>query len=116
MMELKLKVVIIIVMLLLLFYMFSAVRGNKISLKNILIWIIADIIVIIAVLFLEVLLKFANFIGIETVSNMMFFGGFIFLIILCFNLSSELSIQNKKIINLTQELGILKNQLEKRNK
>lgn len=115
MMELKLKVFIIIVMLFLLFYMFCAVRKNKISLKNILIWIIADIIVIIAVLFLEILLNFANFIGIETVSNMMFFGGFIFLIILCFNLSSELSNQNKKIISLTQELGILKNRLEKRN-
>ena len=47
---------------------------------------------------------------------MMFFGGFIFLIILCFNLSSEISIQNKKIISLTQEVGILKNKLEKEKK
>jgi hypothetical protein len=47
---------------------------------------------------------------------MMFFMGFIFLIVLCFNLSSQLSIQNKKIINLTQELGILKNKLEKEKK
>ena len=116
MMELKLKIIIIVVMLLLLFYMFNAVRKNKISLKNILIWIIADVIVIVAVLFLEFLLKLANFVGIETVSNMMFFGGFIFLIILCFNLSSDLSIQNKKIISLTQELGILKNKLEKEKK
>lgn len=116
MMELKLKVIIIIVMLLLLFYMFSAVRKSKISLKNILIWIIADIIVVFAVLFSNLLLKFANLVGIEKVSNMMFFGGFIFLIILSFNLSSDLSVQNKKIISLTQEVGILKNKLEKEKK
>lgn len=114
MMELKLKMVIIIMMLLLLLYMFRTVRKNKMSLKNILVWIVADVFVIFAVLFLEILLKLANFIGIETVSNMMFFLGFIFLIVLCFNLSSELSIQNKKIISLTQEVGILKNELEKR--
>lgn len=116
MMELKLKIIIIIVMLVLLLYMFNAVRGNKISLKNILIWIIADVIVIFGVLFLEILFDLANFIGVETVSNMMFFLGFIFLIVLCFNLSSELSIQNKKIISLTQEVGILKNRLEKEKK
>lgn len=116
MMDLKLKIIIIIIMLLLLIYMFGTVRKNRVSLKNILIWIIADVIVIIGVLFLEVLLKLANFIGIETVSNMMFFGGFVFLIVLCFNLSSEISIQNKKVISLTQEVGILKNKLEERNK
>lgn len=116
MMELKLKIIIIIIMLLLLMYMFQAVRKNKISLKNILIWIIADLIVIVSVLFLDELLKLANFIGIETVSNMLFFFGFVFLIILCFNLSSDLSIQNKKIINLTQEVGILKNKLSKEKK
>lgn len=113
MMELKLKIIIIIVMLGLLFYMFNAIRCNKISTKNILFWIISDIFVIFAVIFLDFLLKIANFIGIETVSNMMFFLGFIFLIILCFNMSSQLSIQNKKIINLTQELGILNDKLKK---
>lgn len=116
MMELKLKIIIIIVMLVLLLYMFNAVRNSKISLKNILIWIVADVLVIVGVLFLDSLLKVANFIGIETVSNMMFFGGFIFLIVLCFNLSSELSVQNKKIISLTQELGILRNKLDKEKK
>lgn len=116
MMELKLKIIIIIIMILFIMYMLQAVRKNKISLKNILIWIIADLLVIVSVLFLDELLKIANFIGIETVSNMLFFIGFVFLIILCFNLSSEISIQNKKIINLTQEIGILKNKLEKGKK
>jgi len=116
MMELRLKIIIILVMIILLMYMFNIVRKNKVSTKNILIWVMADIFVIFATLFLDVLLKIANFFGIETVSNMMFFIGFIFLIVLCFNQSSQLSIQNKKIINLTQELGILKNKLDREKK
>lgn len=113
MMEFKLKFVVVIVMLLLLIYIFGVVRKNKISIKNIIIWILFDVIVIFCVLFLDMVLRIAHFVGIKTISNMMFFIGFIFLIVVCFNLSSELSIQNKKIINLTQELGILKNKLEK---
>lgn len=115
-MELRLKIIIIVIMLFLLLYMFNIVKKNKVSTKNILLWVVADILVILVTLFLDFWLEVANFFGIKTVSNMMFFMGFIFLIVLCFNLSSQLSIQNKKIINLTQELGILKNGLERRKK
>ena len=54
----------------------------------------------------------ANFIGIETVANMMFFLGMIFLLVLSFNQSTELSKLNKKVISLTQELAILKKEKE----
>ena len=108
-----LKINLIIVMILFLIYVFRSIKKNKLSTKNALIWITADIIVIFCIVFVEKLLLLANFIGIETVSNMMFFIGFIYLLILCFNLTNELSLQNKKIIKLTQELGILKNQINK---
>lgn len=115
-MSIKLKIILIFIMILFLIYIFSVIKRNKISTKNALIWVIADIIVIFCILFLKQLLVIANFIGIKTVSNMMFFLGFIFLLILCFKQSAQLSIQNKKIINLTQELGILKNKIIKDKK
>ena len=115
-MFLKLKIILIIIMILLLLYLFRSIKRNKISVKYALIWVIADIVVIICILFVEPLFGLANFLGIKTVSNMMFFFGFIFLLILCFNLSTQISIQNKKIITLTQEFGIHKNKIDKDKK
>lgn len=115
-MSLKLKLLLIITMILILLYILRAIKKNKISIKYALIWIISNIIVILCILFVEPLFKLANFLEIETVSNMMFFLGFIFLIVICFKLSTQISIQNKKIISLTQELGILKNRIDKDKK
>lgn len=112
----KLKMILILIMLLFLIYVFKAIKRNKISTKNALIWVIVDIVVVFCIIFVNPLFGVTNFIGIKTVSNMMFFLGFIFLLILCFNFSNQLSVQNKKIINLTQELALLKNKIEKENK
>ena len=105
-MSLKLKLIIIAVMLILLLYVFRKIKHDHLSMKYALIWIITDVLVILATIFVESLFKVASFLGIETVSNMMFFLGFVFLLIECFNLSHQLSIQNKKIISLTQKIGI----------
>lgn len=110
-MSFRLKVVLIIVMLLLLLYLCGSIKNNKITMKHSFLWLVMDVLLIISVAFVENLVKVANFFGIATVSNMMFFCGFVFLTILCFNLSSQLSSQNKKIVNLTQELGIMKKKL-----
>lgn len=105
-MSLKLKLIIIVVMCILLLYVFKKIKHDHLSMKYALIWIVTDVLVIIATIFVESLFKVAAILGIETVSNMMFFLGFIFLLIECFNLSHQLSIQNKKIISLTQKIGI----------
>lgn len=107
-MEIKLKIILIVVMLLLLLYIVKSIKNSKISTRNALIWVVADIIVIVCIIFIDPLFSLANFIGIETVANMMFFLGIVFLLVLCFNQSTELSKLNKKVVTLTQELGILK--------
>ena len=112
-MALRLKICLIIIMLLFLVYVLKKVKHDKLSIRNALIWILSDILIIFCIIFIENLLTITNFIGIETVSNMIFFIGFVFLLILCFNQTCQLSTQNKKIIVLTQELGILKNKLDK---
>ena len=115
-METKLKVLLILIMILFIIYIFKHIKKSNLSTKHALIWIIPDIIVIICIIFIESLFKFTNFIGFEKVSNMMFFIGFIIVLFICFALTNQLSIQNKKIINLVQELGIIKNKIESDNK
>lgn len=109
-MSLKLKIIIIIIMVSLLLYVFRKIKHSNFSTKYALIWIVADILVIIATLLVEKLVSLVKFFGIETVANLMFFLGFIFLLVVNFNLSYQVSILNKKIISLTQNLGINDNE------
>lgn len=108
----NLKIALIIIMLLFLLYVFKCIRSDKLLMRHALIWVIADIVAILCVIFVEPLFKVTNFLGIEKVSNMMFFIGFVVVLIICLNFSNQLSIQNKKLINAIQEIGILKNKLE----
>lgn len=112
-MSVKLKIILVIVMIIFLIYIFKSIKDSKISTKHALIWVVGDIIVIACIIFVEPMLTVAHFFGVETVSNMMFFIGFVFLLIFSFNQSNQLSYQNNKVIKLTQELGILKNKIKK---
>lgn len=54
----------------------------------------------------------AQRVGVLVPSNVLFFGSILFLTILCFGITLKISSQGKKIIRLTQELGIINSQLE----
>lgn len=53
-----------------------------------------------------------HFFGFEVISNMIFFFGFVALLVISFTLTKFLSLQKEKITTLTQEVGILKKELE----
>ena len=112
-MSLKLKLILIGIMVAFILYMCLSIRKHQISVKHSFIWLMASFIAILCIIFINYLFKIANLIGIEKASNMLFFISIIFLVVICFNLSSQLSSQNNKIIKLTQELSLLKNEIEK---
>ena len=68
---------------------------------------------IIALISTPILGSITNFIGFEVISNMIFFFGFIILMIISFVLTKFLSSQKEKITTLTQDVGILKKELAK---
>ena len=105
-MPLKLIIVIILVSLCLLLYIFNNIKKGLLSTKYALIWIFVCIAIIFFVLFNDLLGKFASFLGIETVSNMLFFFGFVFLIVITFNMTKNISKLNREVIKLTQEIGL----------
>ena len=110
-----LKIFIITFILIFLFYVIKNVKNNKLNIQNALIWLIMSIGIIICTFQIENLEKISKLIGAETLSNILFFLGFIFLIYVCFNITRIISAQNKKIINLTQELAILRKEIEDAN-
>lgn len=107
-----LKIFLVISIFIFILHVFNNVKKNKLSVRNCIVWLVMSIAVIICVFQVENLKYLANLLGIETVSNFIFFLGFIFLIFVVFDLTRIVSTQNKKIITLTQELGILKKEIE----
>ena len=110
------KIASTIVLLIFLLYVLRNVQKKKLSVRNSIIWLVMGIAVIICFYQIPNLRKIADFIGVETVSNLLFFMGFIFLIFVCFDITKIISSQNKKIITLTQELALLKKEVEKNEK
>ena len=111
-----LKIFIITFILLFLFYVIKNVKNNKLNIQNALIWLIMSIGIIICIFQIDNLEKLSKLIGAKTLSNIIFFLGFIFLLYVCFNITKTISTHNKKIINLTQELAILRKEIEDEKK
>lgn len=112
-MAVRLALVIVLSMLLFLYSIFRSIKQNTLSVRNSLLWIALSVCVIISVISIPVLEKLARLLGIETVSNMLFFGGFLFLIFICFDMAKTITGQNEQIRRLTQEMGLLREQEEK---
>ena len=107
-----LKIFIIAFIIIFFFYVIKNVKDNKLNIKNALVWMVMSIGIIICTLQVENLEKLSKLIGAKTLSNIIFFLGFIFIIYVCFNITKTISTQNKKIISLTQELAILRKEKE----
>lgn len=106
------KIFVIVLIVIFFLYVIKNIKSNKLNIQNALIWMMLPIGVILVVIFIDKLTILAKLVGVETLSNLLFFIGFIFLIFVCFNITKIISMQNKKIINLTQELALLRKEIE----
>lgn len=108
----KLIILVVLSVLLFLVYVIRNIKYQKLTIRNGLIWLMLILGIIVVVFGYSFFEKIANALGIENLSSMSFYIGFLFLIFVCFNITKTISIQNQKIIKLTQELGILKNEVK----
>lgn len=106
-----LAILLIISMIIFFIYVLYQIKKNNLTVKNGLIWLVMAVAIVICVFSIEHIKFLAKIAGIEKASNMIFFLGFIFLIYTCFNLSQTVSIQNRKIVVLTQELALFRKEI-----
>ena len=111
-MSIRLTLFILCISLIFLIYILRNVKTHTLSVRNSLLWIILLAMIILSVGSLPLLERIAHFFGIETVSNMLFFAGFLFLMFICFDCTKTISRQNEKILRLTQELALLEKKYE----
>ena len=91
---------------------YNMVKRKKMLVGHAIVWYILVISIMIASLSTSELKQLATFIGIEEVSNLIFFCGFIILLVLNLILTINISKQKSTIIALVQELALTNKRLE----
>lgn len=98
----------IIIALLIILYIFYSIRKNKLSITNSFIWIVFCIILLILSIWPKSLDWFANLLGITYPPALFLTIAIVILFIMIFIQSKKIEDLHKKVIDLGQELSILK--------
>ena len=98
----------IILAVLVIIYIISSVRKNQLSIKTSFGWIIASLIMLFLAIFPHSLDWLSIALGVSYAPALFLTLCIVFLIVLNFNFSKKLASQQEKIIDLAQEVSILK--------
>lgn len=109
----NIQIQISIAALILFIFIILSLQKNSMSIKSSLAWLLLPIAFILIAIFPEPLTTLSQWLGFETLSNFIFLAIIALLIIICFFLTITISKQQNQIINLIQEISIIKNQTHK---
>lgn len=111
-MGLHLKIFLLICLVAVLIFMIRSIKNKKLVLQYSLSWLFLIVGLAIVILFPGILNVISGIIGIAVPVNTIFFLGFLFALLIIFNLTSAVSKMSVEITRLTQELAILKKKTE----
>lgn len=112
-MNIRLQIVIGVIIIGVLVLIVNMVRKKKIDLRYALSWICLAIVLLLLDIFPGIMEWMAELIGIKTPSNMVFFFGFLLLVIIIYSLTASVSRLSNKTKQLTQELALLREEMER---
>ena len=116
MLSINLQIILILFCILLLVIFIINVKNYKIELKYALIWFFIITISLILAIFPKLLDLIAKILFIKEPINALFFLAIIFNMLIVYSLTNALSRASNNIKKLSQELGILKEKIEKKEK
>lgn len=106
MITVKAQILICIVLVIALTVIINMVRKRSLELKYVLVWIGCDIVLFIFTLFPKLMQRFADFLGIYSSVNMIFFMGFILSLVIIFTLTVALSRVTARVRKLAQMIAL----------
>jgi hypothetical protein len=112
MIPIKLQMILIIFSLIGVIYIVNMIKKYRLELKYSLLWLFLICLLFILAMFPNLFNYISVIIQIEKPSNALFLFGIISILLINFSLTVALSRTSNKIKELTQELGIVKKQLE----
>lgn len=106
----------ILLSLVFLYLVSRSINKNKFSFEYAQLWFFIGFVMLIFALFNQIPEQLANLFGFELTSNFLLFVGIIFLMVLAFTQSLQLSRQKIQINNLIQEISIMQEEVGKESK
>ncbi|MDO4978118.1 MAG: DUF2304 domain-containing protein [Eubacteriales bacterium] len=105
-MSLRIRLFIAFILVIALYVVINMVRKRVLELKYVLLWIACDVILLFIDAFPIVMHYIANFFGIQSMMNMMFFFGFLFSLVIMFSLTVSLSAMTVRVRKLSQMIAL----------
>lgn len=111
MMTLKFRLIMAAILLIGFVIIINMVRKKSLDLRYALIWLALIAMILVIVIVPGLLGVITHFLGIYDAMNMVFFMGFVFLILVTFFLTAALSRNSNRIKALTQQVALLEKQV-----
>lgn len=89
-------------------YVINVVRKGRFSIEESIFWVFGSLIVLILAIFPKIIDKVALLIGIEYPPSLFFVLCILFLLFINFRNSQKIAVQEKKIIELAQQMALIK--------
>ena len=105
-MSIRIKCVIIAVLILGLLKSLGLIKKNKLELKYALSWLFLELGILIITLIPNLLNVISKVLGIYNEINMLFFLGFVFIILVIFSLTMSLSRNSERVRKMAQEIAL----------
>jgi len=115
-MDSTLQIILVISTIIFSAYIISMINKRKLQLKYALTWILTSFVFILISIFPSLLFNLSKILHIFNPVNALFLIIIFFLMIIVFTLSVAISKSSLKVKDLTQEVGILKNYIENKDK
>ena len=106
MMMMKFRIITAAVLILGIVLIINMIRKRKLELKYSILWLILPTVILIIIAVPGSLNGMASMLGIYDAMNMVFFLGFVFVIVVIFSLTVALSRQGERIRELTQKIAL----------
>lgn len=113
-MDIRMRLFIGIIMALAFIYVCTAIRRKVIDIRHALVWLTVCVLLLILDIFPVLLEWISGLLGFALPVNLLFFLGFLLSIIIIFGLSAKVSKLNEQVKQMTQDLALLREEMEDR--
>lgn len=101
----------IVIIILLIIYIFKSVLKSSMSVKESFFWLVGSIGALLLAIFPKSIDVIANFLGVSYPPTILLVACIIFLLFMNFRDSKRIASQHEKIVELSQQIAILKNKV-----
>ncbi len=111
-MSLRVQIVAALAAVFVMIFILELVRGKKLREEYSILWVAAAALMLLVAVWKELLFSVARFLGVFNANSLLFFLGFIFVMIYLVHLSVKVSMLTESSKEYSQHIGLLKAELE----